>query len=119
MIIFLNGWQKEFLCLKNRNSNVGEVSSIFTFSSRFGKNTPKKVQPTNHVTETSFLHVLDPPDHFDTIYIFNHFFTFGLHQIFPKESRVSSIFTFSNRFTKKKLYETKGYLILIFVYKSY
>ena len=34
--------------------------------------------PTTHVTETSFLHVLDPPDHFGTIYIFDDFFTFGL-----------------------------------------
>ena len=34
--------------------------------------------PTTHVTETRFLHVLDPPDHFGTIYIFDDFFTFGL-----------------------------------------
>ena len=66
-------------------NHVGEVSSIFTFSSRFAKkvkskNTPKKVriQPTTHVTETSFFHVLDPPDHFGTFYIFNHFYSCGL-----------------------------------------
>ena len=55
------------------------------------KNTPKKV--TTHVTETGFLHVLDPPDHFGTIYIFDDFFTFGLsffQQIFPKKGRVQS-----------------------------
>ena len=55
------------------------------------KNTPKKV--TTHVTETRFLHVLDPPDHFGTIYIFDDFFTFGLsffQQIFPKKVRVQS-----------------------------
>ena len=48
------------------------------------KNTPKKVEssPTTHVTETRFLHVLDPPDHFGTIYIFDDFFTFGL-SFFP------------------------------------
>ena len=38
--------------------------------------------PTTHVTETRFLHVLDPPDHFGTIYIFDDFFTFGL-SFFP------------------------------------
>ena len=59
------------------------------------KTPPKQVEssPTTHVTETSFLHVLDPPDHFGTIYIFNHFFTFGLfffQQIFPKKVRVQS-----------------------------
>ena len=59
------------------------------------KTPPKKVEssPTTHVTETSFLHVLDPPDHFGTIYIFDHFFTFGLfffQQIFPKKVRVQS-----------------------------
>ena len=59
---------------------AGEVSSIFTFSSRFAKKSwskrtpPKKSSPTNHATETCFLHVLDPPTHFGTIYIFNHFF---------------------------------------------
>ena len=38
------------------------------------KTPPKKVEssPTTHVTETSVLHVLDPPD------LFCHFFTFGL-----------------------------------------
>ena len=56
---------------------------------------PKKLEssPTTHVTETSFLHVLDPPDHFGTIYIFDDFFTFGLgffQQIFPKKVRVQS-----------------------------
>ena len=64
------------------------------------KNTPKKVRvqkppkksessPTTHVTETRFLHVLDPPDHFGTIYIFDDFFTFGLSFFptnFPKKS---------------------------------
>ena len=60
------------------------------------KNTPKRVKessPTTHVTETRFLHVLDPPDHFGTIYIFDDFFTFGLsffQQIFPKKVRVQS-----------------------------
>ena len=59
------------------------------------KNTPKKLEssPTTHVTETSFLHVLDPPDHFGTIYNFDDFFTFGLsffQQIFPKKVRVQS-----------------------------
>ena len=52
---------------------------------------PKKLEssPTTHVTETSFLHVLDPPDHFGTIYIFDHFFTFGLSFFstnFPEKS---------------------------------
>ena len=60
--------------------DVGEVSSIFTFSSRFTKTSPKtppkKSSPTTLVTETSILHVLDPPDHFGTIYIFDHFFTY-------------------------------------------
>ena len=50
--------------------DVGEVSSLFTFSSRFAKKVrvqkhpPKSYEssPTTHVTETSFLHVLDPPD---------------------------------------------------------
>ena len=56
------------------------------------KNTPKKViesSPTTHVTETRFLHVLDPPDHFGTIYIFDDFFTFGLSFFstkFPEKS---------------------------------
>ena len=59
------------------------------------KTPPKKLEssPTTHVTETRFLHVLDPPDHFGTIYIFDDFFTFGLsffQQIFPKKVRVQS-----------------------------
>ena len=59
------------------------------------KTPPKKLEssPTTHVTETRFLHVLDPPDHFGTIYIFDDFFTFGLsffEQIFPKKVRVQS-----------------------------
>ena len=75
------------------------------------KDTPQKKlesSPTTHVTETRFLHVLDPPDHFGTIYIFDDFFTFGLSFFptnFPEkklESRVGSIFTFSSRFAKKK-----------------
>ena len=37
---------------------------------------PKTPSPTTHVTETSFLHVLDPPGHFGIIYIFDHFFTY-------------------------------------------
>ena len=40
------------------------------------KNTPKKSNPTTHVSETSFLYVLDPPDYFGTIYSFDHFFTY-------------------------------------------
>ena len=49
---------------------------------------PKKLEssPTTHVTETRFLHVLDPPDHFGTIYIFDEFFQF-----------------FFNKFSRKKL----------------
>ena len=86
----------------SRKKLESRVGSIFTFSSRFAKkkleskNTPKKVEssPTTHVTETRFLHVLDPPDHFGTIYIFDDFFTFGLsfffQQIFPKKVRVQS-----------------------------
>ena len=68
------------------------------------KDTPKS-SPTTHVTETSFLRVLDPPDLFGTIYIFDNFFTYihNLDFVFCnkfslkklKESRVSSIFTFS------------------------
>ena len=59
------------------------------------KTPPKKLEssPTTHVTETRFLHVLDPPDHFGTIYIFDDFFTSGLsffQQIFPKKVRVQS-----------------------------
>ena len=59
------------------------------------KNTPKKVrvQPHNPRHRNRFLHVLDPPDHFGTIYIFDDFFTFGLsffQQIFPKKVRVQS-----------------------------
>ena len=48
------------------------------------KKHPKKLEssPTTHVTETRFLHVLDPPDHFGTIYFFDDFFTFGL-SFFP------------------------------------
>ena len=44
------------------------------------KTPPKKLEssPTTHVTETRFLHILDPPDHFGTIYIFDDFFTIGL-----------------------------------------
>ena len=59
---------------------------------------PKKSSLTTNVTETSFLHALDPPDHSDTIYIFDHFFTYihnldffvFFQQILPKklESRV-------------------------------
>ena len=53
---------------------------------------PKKLEssPTTHVTETRFLHVLDPPDHFGTIYIFDEFFQFFFQQIFPKKVRVQS-----------------------------
>ena len=40
------------------------------------KHPRKESSPTTHVTETSFLHVLDPPDHFGIIYIFDHFFTY-------------------------------------------
>ena len=85
----------------SRKKLESRVGSIFTFSSRFAKKSlspktpPKKLEPspTTHVTETSFLHVLDPPDHFGTIYIFDDFFTFGLsffQQIFPKKVRVQS-----------------------------
>ena len=48
--------------IKTIDKYVSEVSSIFTFSSRFAKkvkseNTPKKLEssPTTHVTEISFL----------------------------------------------------------------
>ena len=86
---------------------VGEVSSIFTFSSRFAKKSqspktpPKKLEssPTTHVTETSFLHVLDPPDHFGTIYIFDHFFTFGLSFFstnFPQKSQSPELAAYSH-----------------------
>ena len=79
----------------SRKKLESRVGSIFTFSSRFAKTPPKKLEssPTTHVTETRFLHVLDPPDHFGTIYIFDDFFTFGLsffQQIFPKKVRVQS-----------------------------
>ena len=63
-------------------------------SSRFAADSPKKVKvqkypqkssPTTHVTETSFLHVLDPPDHFGTIYIFMYIHNLDFfQQIFPK-----------------------------------
>ena len=83
----------KFIMKKTNGLNVCEVSSIFIFSRRFTKKvkSPKKNQkswkssPTTHITETSFLHVLDPPDHFGTIYIFDHFF----HPYpFKKESRL-------------------------------
>ena len=61
------------------------------------KDTPKS-SPTTNVTETSILRVLDPPDLFGTIYIFDNFFTYihnlefsFLQQIFPKKvKRVQS-----------------------------
>ena len=82
--------------------DVGEVSGIIIHiqqqihqksqkhPQKSSKTPPKKLEssPTTHVTETSFLHVLDPPYHFGTIYIFDHFFTFGL--FFNKFSRVQS-----------------------------
>ena len=88
-------------------SNVSEVSSIFTCSSRFAKKVrvqkhpQKESSPTTHVTETSFLNILDPPDNFGTNYIFDHFFTHihNLDFVFFN-SRVSSIFTFSSRFAQ-------------------
>ena len=67
------------------------------------KTSQKKSSPTTHVTETSFLHILDPPDHFGTIYIFDHFFTyihnldmFFFNKFSLKKSRVSSVFTFES-----------------------
>ena len=57
---------------------VDEVSSIFTFSSGFPQNIqvqkhPKKLEssPTTHVTDISFLHILELPDHVGVIYIFD------------------------------------------------
>ena len=62
------------------------------------KNTLKKESsPTTHLTEISFRHVLDPPDHFGTTYIFDHFFTYihnldlFFQQIFSKRLRVKSL----------------------------
>ena len=64
---------------------IGEVSSIFTLKRdsaadsptrlKSKKHFPKKLEssPTTHVTETSFLHILDFPDHLGTIYTFDHF----------------------------------------------
>ena len=59
-----------FFHLRIHLSIFCEVSSIFTFSSRFARKAklvqkhPKKLEtsPTTHVIETSFLHVLDSPD---------------------------------------------------------
>ena len=86
---------------------VGEVSSIFTFSSRFAKksleskNTPKKVrvQPHNPRHRNQFSPVLDIPDHFGTIYIFDHFFTFGLSFFstnFPEKSYSPELAAYSH-----------------------
>ena len=55
--------------------------------------TSVKLAAYSHSAEFSFLHVLDPPDHFGTIYIFDDFFTFGLSFFstnFPKKVRVQS-----------------------------
>ena len=55
--------------------------------------------PTAHVTETRFLHVLDPPDHFGTIYIFDDFFTFGLSFFstnFPEKSQSPELAAYSH-----------------------
>ena len=54
-------------------------------SSHSATDSPKKVQkhkkklelsPTTNITETSFLHILDPLDHFGTNFIFDNFFTY-------------------------------------------
>ena len=66
------------------------------------KDTPQKKlesSPTTHVTETRFLHVLDPPDHFGTIYIFDDFFTFGLSFFptnFPEKSKSPELAAYSH-----------------------
>ena len=84
--------------------------AAYSHSAADSPKTPSKKlesSPTTHVTETRFLHVLDSPDHFGTIYIFYDIFTFELSFFFNKfsrkkfESRVGSIFTFSSRFAKK------------------
>ena len=90
-----------------RKKLESRVGSIFTFSSRFAKKSkspktpPKKSEssPTAHVTETRFLHVLDPPDHFGTIYIFDDFFTFGLSFFstnFPEKSQSPELAAYSH-----------------------
>ena len=58
--------------------NISNCTSVKLAAYPQSKNTCKKLEssPTTHVTETSFLHVLDPPDHFGAIYIFDHFFTY-------------------------------------------
>ena len=56
-------------------------------SSHSATDSPKKVKvqkhqkklelgPTTNITETSFLHILNPCDHFGTNFIFDHFFTY-------------------------------------------
>ena len=118
-LVFFNKYSRKKFFFFNKFSRKkleSRVGSIFTFSSRFAKKSsspktpPKKLEssPTTHVTETRFLHVLDPPDHFGTIYIFDHFFTFGLGffstNLFSRkklESRVGSIFIFSSRLSPK------------------
>ena len=65
--------------------NISNCTSVKLAAYPQSKNTPKKLEssPTTHVTETSFLHVLDPPDHFGAIYISIYplfggcFWTFG------------------------------------------
>ena len=59
------------------------------------KITPKKLEssPTTHVTETRFLHVLDPPDHIvpsTFSMIFSPLDLVFFQQIFPKKVRVQS-----------------------------
>ena len=60
------------------------MSAKLAAYSHSAADSPKKVKvqkhpqssPTTHVTETSFLQVLNPPDHFGNIYIFDHFFSY-------------------------------------------
>ena len=66
---------------------------------RVQKHPQKESSPTTHVTETRFLHVLDPPDHFGTIYIFDDFFTFRLSFFptnFPEKSYSPELAAYSH-----------------------
>ena len=77
----------EHLWSSCHSSQMSATSVKLAAYSHSAEGSPKKVSPkrppkrfesspTTHFTKTSFLHVLDAPDHFGTIYIFDHFFTY-------------------------------------------
>ena len=66
------------------------------------KNTPKKFTPTTHVTETSFLHVLYPPDHICKIYIFDPSDLVSFQQIFMKKVKSPELPAYSAADSQEK-----------------